>query len=80
MTLRYKCPSCGATQRHGGTCDKCGVDFAKYAMMVVANEKSRSEREHEQLRERSSVWKQAILLPITGGFSLIKHFLGRDRA
>ncbi len=79
-TLRYKCPACGASQRHGGTCDQCGIDFAKYALMLVANEKSRSERAHEQMLERNSLWKQALLLPITGGLSLFKFFLGRNRA
>ncbi|HEV2287478.1 MAG TPA: zinc ribbon domain-containing protein [Candidatus Acidoferrales bacterium] len=80
MTLRYKCPACGVSQRHGGTCDACGVDFAKYALMMVANEKSRSERVHEQSRERGSLWRQVFLLPVTGGFSLIRYFLGRGRA
>ena len=79
-TLRYRCPSCGATQRHGGTCDKCGIDFAKYAAMMIAHEQARAAREHEKVQEHVSVWKQVFLLPVTGGYSLIKFFFGRSRA
>lgn len=77
-TLLYKCPSCGAAQRHGGTCDKCGVDFAKYAAMLVAQEQTRVTGERERVREHASIWKQAFLLPVTGGYSLIKFFMRRD--
>lgn len=77
-TLLYKCPSCAATQRHGGACDKCGVDFAKYASMLVAQEQARATHEHEKVQDHVAAWKQAFLLPITGGYSLIKFFLRRD--
>lgn len=77
-TLLYKCPSCSATQRHGGKCDKCGVDFAKYAAMMVAQEQMRATREHEKVREKATTWKQLILLPVTGGYSLMKHFLRKQ--
>lgn len=79
-TLLFKCPSCGATQRHGGTCDKCGVDFAKYAFMLVAQEQTRVSNEREKQVEKAAIWKQIILLPITGGYSLIRFFLNRSRA
>lgn len=78
MTLLYRCPSCAATQRHGGTCDKCGVDFAKYAAMLVAQEQSRSQRKRDKARESASAWKQLILLPLTGGYSLVKYLLHRE--
>lgn len=77
MTLLYKCPSCAATQRHGGKCDSCGVDFAKYGTMLIAQEQSRVDREHEKTRGKAAAWKQLILLPVTGGFSLVKHLLRR---
>ena len=78
-TLLYKCPACGTTQRHGGACDNCGVNFAKYAGMLVAQEQIRADRKHEKVRESVSVWKQIILLPITGGYSLIRHLFKRSR-
>lgn len=77
MTLLYKCPSCGAAQRHGGKCDGCGVDFAKFAAMLIAQEQTRADREHEKTREKAAAWKQLILLPVTGGFSLVRHLLRR---
>lgn len=77
-TLLYKCPSCGAAQRHGGKCDACGIDFAKYAVMLIAQEQSRADREHEKVREKAAGWKQLILLPVNGGFSLVKYLLRRE--
>lgn len=78
MTLLYKCPACLATQRHGGTCDKCGVDFAKYAAMLIAQEETRAASQREKLRSNASMWKQIILLPVTGGYSLMKFLLRRE--
>ena len=78
MTLLYRCPSCGASQRHGGKCDACGVDFAKFAAMLIAQEQSRVDREHEKIRGKAAAWKQLLLLPVTGGFSLVKLLLRRS--
>lgn len=78
MTLLYKCPSCAATQRHGGTCDKCGVDFAKYAAMLITQEEARASTQREKLRSNASIWKQIVLLPVTGGYSLMKFLLRRE--
>lgn len=77
-TLLFKCPSCTATQRHGGTCDRCGIDFAKYAAMLVTQEETRAAHQHDKVREHASVWKQIILLPVTGGYSLVKYLLRRN--
>jgi hypothetical protein len=77
-TLRFKCPSCGATQRHGGTCDKCGLDFAKYAGMLVAQEQMRAANERDKSREQTSIWTQIVLLPVTFGYSLMKFLLRRE--
>lgn len=77
-TLLYRCPSCAAKQRHGGTCDKCGVDFAKYGAMMVAREQIRASQQHQKVRDRASVWRQIFLLPITGGYSLMKFFMRRE--
>jgi hypothetical protein len=75
-TLRFLCPSCRHSQDHGGACDACGVDFGKYAAMLVAQEQIDADKEHARVRERVGLWKQVFLLPITGGFSLLKHFFG----
>jgi Double zinc ribbon len=78
-TLRYICPACKHVQDHGGTCDSCGVDFMKYAMMMQFELKKQSDQERAKLRNRSSIIKQILLLPITGGFSLLKFFRARLR-
>lgn len=78
MTLLYKCPSCSAMQRHGGTCDRCGVDFAKYAAMMIAQEQNRVQHKRDKARANASTWKQIILLPLTGGYSLMRFLLRRE--
>lgn len=72
--LKYVCPSCKHVQLKGGQCEKCGVDFAKYLAMMQFQIKSEADRDRERLRTRSGIFKQIVLLPITGGFSLLKYF------
>ena len=69
--LRYTCPACQHLQDHGGQCDQCGVDFAKYAAMLVFQAQTQAQRGREVLRKRNSVIKHLLLLPITGGLSLL---------
>jgi hypothetical protein len=73
--LTYTCPSCKHVQEHGGTCDKCGVDFAKYATLLMFQVKDEAAKERERARTRASLAKQLVLLPITGGISLVKYLL-----
>ncbi len=75
--LWYVCPACRHRQTHGGQCDQCKVDFLKYAMMLQAQAKDQAEQERTRLRERSSLAKQVLLLPVTGGFSLLKYLRER---
>ena len=77
--LKYICPSCKHVQLHGGTCKKCGVDFAKYAAMLVFQAKDTAQAERRKAQGRSAILKQILLLPITGGLSLIKYFVGKAR-
>jgi hypothetical protein len=77
--MRYICPSCKHVQFQGGKCEKCGVDFAKYAAMLVFQAKDTAQAERTKVKGRSAILKQLILLPITGGLSLIKYFVGRAR-
>ena len=71
--LWYTCPACRHTQDHGGLCDKCGVDFAKYAALMVSHAQERAQRERDVSRQRGSVYKQILLLPITCGLSLLSY-------
>lgn len=78
-TLRYQCPACKHEQREGGTCEKCGVNFLKYITAVVAAKQAEADQIHERIDRRTNVIKQVFLLPLTGGYSLIKYFLKRSR-
>ncbi|MGA2985167.1 MAG: hypothetical protein ABSG32_15260 [Terriglobia bacterium] len=55
------------------------MDFAKYAAMLVFQAKDTAQAERTKVKGRSAILKQLILLPITGGLSLIKYFVGRAR-
>jgi hypothetical protein len=75
--LRYECPACKNIQTRGGKCEKCGVDFAKYTAMLAFKAEQDTRRAREASRNRSGWIKQILLLPITGGISLVRFLLGR---
>ena len=76
--LRYTCPSCKHSQDHGGQCDQCGIDFAKYAVMLVFQAEAQAQQEREASRSRHSTFKRVLLAILTGGLSLL--FYHRSRA
>jgi hypothetical protein len=53
------------------------VDFAKYLAMMHFQMKSESDQDRQRLKNRSALFKQILLLPITGGLSLLKYFRSR---
>ena len=73
-TLRFKCPSCAHEQRQGGVCEACGVNFLKYATVMITEKKAESEREHDRMEERSGLLKSLLWVPLSGGISLVKYF------
>ncbi len=75
MTLRFECPSCHHEQRHGGACDKCGVDFLKYINAVVSAKKNESDVARDRLEQRSSLLKHLLFVPFTMGIPLIRSLL-----
>ncbi len=77
--LSFTCPACHHVQSHGGTCDQCGVDLVKIALAFQTQMKVEADRSRERLKERSGWIRQIVLLPITGGFSLIKFFRNKLR-
>ena len=77
--LSYTCPACKHVQAQGGKCDTCGVDFAKYSAMLIFSAKDAAARERERTRTQTGIVKQILLLPITGGFSLLKYLRERFR-
>jgi len=77
--LRYVCPACKHVQQVGGKCEQCGVDFAKYAMMLQFQMESQAQQRHQRAKVRTSIIKQILLLPITGGLSLLGYLRSRFR-
>ncbi|MGH9378497.1 MAG: double zinc ribbon domain-containing protein [Terriglobia bacterium] len=71
--LRFTCPACGHTQEQGGKCAKCGVDFAKYAAVMEFQMKKEVRGRRESAKSRNDLIKQALLLPVTGGWSLLRY-------
>lgn len=79
-TLRFQCPSCNNEQRHGGTCDKCGIDFLKYVGAIVAAKRVEADQIHERIEQRSLLMKNILWTPFTLGIPLIRQLLiSRDR-
>lgn len=70
---RFTCPACKHTQDHGGRCDQCGVDFVKYAMMLVFQGQTSTQQARLRRKGRGEIIRQILLLPITGGWSLLKY-------
>ncbi|HUY13602.1 MAG TPA: zinc ribbon domain-containing protein [Terriglobia bacterium] len=79
MTLKFVCPTCQHPQDHGGTCDQCGLNFAKYAVVLEFQAQNESRKERERGKERATLARQALLAVVTGGFSLIKFVSKRLR-
>ena len=76
-TLRYECPSCHHEQRQGVSCEKCGVDFLKYAGFVVTAEKAASDAARDRAQRRSVLLKGILFAPFTAGIPLIRQlFIG----
>lgn len=78
-TLRFTCPSCKHEQRHGGTCDQCGVDFLKYIGAVVSSKKAEADAEHDRIEQRSSLVKNLLLVPFNMGIPLIRQLFSGHR-
>ncbi len=76
-TLRFVCPACRHPQDHGGTCDACGADFEKYLEVLGTRMVEQAEAERRRARARASLLRQVLLLPLTGGLSLLKYFHDR---
>ena len=78
-TLRYECPACKHEQRQGGTCEKCGVDFLKYIIAVVATKKAESDAIYEKQERRSTLLKNLLSVPLNLGIPLLRNLLAISR-
>jgi len=57
--LKYTCPSCKHVQLQGGKCEKCGVDFAKYAAMLVFQAKDAAQEQRKNAVWRPPRWHKS---------------------
>jgi hypothetical protein len=84
------CPKCGSEardvarscrheQRQGGVCESCGIDFLKYVAAVVAGKQSETDVISDRLEQRSTLLKNILWVPLTGGLSLLRHFFATSR-
>ncbi len=62
--LKYTCPACRNVQLQGGNCEKCGVDFAKYAAMLIFQAKDAAQQERKKYNWRPPLWARVIFFPI----------------
>jgi zinc ribbon protein len=76
-TLKYACPACKHVQFEGGKCQKCGVDFAKYALMIQAKARDEVDREIAQSRARTGLARSLMMFPINGGLTLVRYLRSR---
>ena len=79
-TLRYVCPACSYEQRHGGTCEKCGVDFLKFLSAVVASKKIEADRARDRTQQRTGLVKGLLWLPFDMGISLLRNLFRGSRS
>lgn len=78
-TLLFTCPACKSEQRHGGTCDQCGVDFIKYITAVMAAKKDEAEVVRDRMEQRSSLLKNVLLIPFNMGIPLLRQLFGASK-
>lgn len=71
--LRFICPACKHEQDHGGQCESCGVDFAKYMTVMMVQTQAKAGKERARTRRRISFLREIVWLPITGGLSLLRY-------
>jgi len=78
-TLRYQCPACKNEQRHGGTCEKCGVNFLKYITAVVASKQTETDVFEERQERRSTLLKNLLYVPLNLGIPLLRNLFANSR-
>ena len=77
--LKYTCPSCKNVQSQGGKCEKCGLDFAKYATMLVFQAKNTAQQEREQSTWNPPTWAKIVFFPIPSMIQLGMYLVNKRK-
>jgi hypothetical protein len=77
--LKYTCPSCKHVQLQGGKCEKCGVDFAKYAAMLVFQAKDTLQAERKKAGWHPPLWAHIVFFPIPLVIQLTLYLVRKAR-
>jgi uncharacterized protein (DUF983 family) len=67
-------------QLQGGKCEKCGVDFAKYAAMLVFQAKDAAQEERKGAGWRPPVWAHIVFFPLPLVIQLVLYFVKKARS
>jgi hypothetical protein len=71
-TLLWKCPKCWHQQRHGGSCERCGLNFSVFWQATLERQREEDARVGlDRLKGRGSMLMQILMAPFTGGRSLL---------
>jgi PHP family Zn ribbon phosphoesterase len=78
--LKYTCPSCKHVQLQGGKCEKCGVDFAKYAAMLIFQAKDAAQFQRKKAGWRPPIWAHIVFFPFPALIQLTLYLIRRARS
>ena len=76
MPTRYECPACHHLQMQGGKCEQCGIDFAKYATMLLTQAETLAQRDRATRVKPKSALVHILLLPVMPVIALYKLLMG----
>src|SRR3989304_6320145 len=68
---RYNCPKCKHVQAQGGSCEQCGLDFAKHAAAILFQAQSQASQDRSKATKQYSLLRHVLLAVLTGGLSFL---------
>ncbi|HTS68462.1 MAG TPA: zinc ribbon domain-containing protein [Terriglobia bacterium] len=78
--LKYTCPACKHVQLQGGQCEKCGVDFAKYAAMLIFQAQEASQQKRKRTGWRPPIWVHIVFFPFPAIIQLVLYLVRKARS
>jgi predicted amidophosphoribosyltransferase len=78
--LKYTCPACKHVQLQGGTCEKCGVDFAKYAAMLVFQARDAAQASRKKDGWSPPMWAHIVFFPFPLLIQLVMYIVRKAQS